>query len=269
MKPERMHETPKDKPHMMDWNKEADFYNAFAFCELEDTQRYLDEINIEPHDSVLDVCCGPGRISVLAAKHASRVTAFDSAESMLDHARRNAEKFGVDNIDFKLLDWNCVLPGQNLGIHDIVIASRNQAIGDIEKLSSLATKRVAVQIFADAPSIPSLLNVLYSGCGMPTHGPRPGAAGPNAPRPLGYMDIVNKAYGMGFKPNVRIMPERFRKQFASEQDACAWVCSLKPQFSEGNESRIAANIEPFLTSKETGVEFCIATTAAIIWWDLH
>ena len=155
--------TPK-----IDWNGQADFYSKFAFCELDDTRVFLDAIDIQESDTVLDVCCGPGRVSVLAAERGARVTGVDAASKMLEHARENAKMMGVeDRCNFRLLDWNHVMPGQNLEKHDIVIASRCMAIMDVEKLSKLANKRVAVQIFANAPSIPMLLDVIFSGCGRP------------------------------------------------------------------------------------------------------
>lgn len=284
-----MHEpTRSEQPqlHRIDWNDQAAFYNAFAFCELDDTARYLDAIGICEDDSVLDVCCGPGRVSVVAAERARCVTGIDSAEKMLDAARANAAERGLDNVEFRLQDWNHVLPGQNVQAHDVVIASRCGAMMDVEKLSSLAKRTVAVQIFADAPSLPELLNVLFSGCGGDEPGPgghgpagRPGGPGagpgpmggaaPSGRRPSIYLKIAEKAYNAGFDPNVRIFPERFRKSFATRDEAVTWICSLKPDKAAGNEERVALNAEPFLSETDDGIEFCIATAAAIIWWDVR
>lgn len=309
------------------WNKHADYYSELAFSELDDTRSYLDLLGIKPTDTVLDVCCGPGRISVLAAERCAHVTGIDSAERMLEYARRNAGEHGVaERCDFKLIDWNCVLPGQNVEKHDVVIASRCPAMGDVEKLSALARKTVAIQIFANAPSIPELLNVLFSGCGeaIGPHAPagsspdtRAGddpasarrapheigneqgtpapagqrdanptagaslaahAGGPGQrPQPEGrqrggrgaYLGLFTRAHDAGFDPNVRIMPERFRRTFPSAEDAVAWVCGLQPDRAKGNEERVAANVAPFLRKVEGGIEFCIATSAAIIWWDVR
>ena len=267
----------------IDWNGQADFYSEFAFCELDDTRTYLAAIGVGEGDSVLDVCCGPGRVSILAAERGARVTGIDSAEKMLEHARANAAAFGVaDRCDFRLLDWRHVMPGQNLDKADIVIASRCRAIMDVRELSALANRTVAVQIFANAPSIPMLLDVLFSGCGdhdeprpmpaprmtrppMPGPGPRPD--GPGAGKAI-YLTIAEKAFNAGYDPNVRIFPERFRKTFANEDEALKWVCSLRPDRAKGYEERVALNIRPLLTAVPGGVEFCIATKASIIWWNV-
>lgn len=294
--------------HGVNWNEQADMYSDFAFCELEDTRTYLDAIGVGEGDTVLDVCCGPGRISVLAAERGATVTGIDSAEKMLEHARANAERAGVAaNCMFRLLDWKHVLPGQNLSPADVVIASRCGAMMDVEKLSSLAKRTVGVQIFANAPSIPELQNVLFSGCGeedgrrrgpegkpgpsgmdgMPPMGMSggpgfmggPGGPGPRPDGPIGgpggpgprkaiYLKIAEKAFQAGYDPNVRIFPERFHKAFASAEEAVDWVAALKPERAKGNLNRLALNVAPFLSKTDDGVEFCIATKAAIIWWDV-
>lgn len=268
----------------VDWDEESANYDQFVMCELEDTATYLDLIGIQPEDTVLDVCCGPGRVTMLAAERAASVTAIDLYPKMLERARANVEARGLSNVTFQRLDWNCVLPGQNIAEHDIVIAARNLAMFDVEKLSALARKTVMVQIFADAPSIPALQGVLFSGCegeggrALPTPGGdpghRPSMASHHAKKPKGrvpsaYFELFAKAYNAGYDPNVRIMPERFRKAFATREAVWAWVCSLRPDLSDGNEERIAANADPFITETGTAFEFCIATTAAIIWWDVN
>ena len=272
----------------VDWNDQADMYSEFVFCELEDTRSYLDAIGVSGMDSVLDVCCGPGRVSVLCAERGARVTGIDSAEKMLAHARANAAAMSVsDNCDFRLLDWNHVLPKQNLHQHDVVIASRCGAMMDTEKLSALARRTVGVQIFANAPSIPALLGVLFSGCGDGSIPDRGGSrevsnaikqeagaqcmGGPmgmssgfsgSGPRPDGpdakqsiYLKIAEKAFLAGYDPNIRILPERFRKTFASEEEAIAWVAALKPERSEGNMERLALNVAPFLNLLTVALSF--------------
>ena len=289
------------------WNDHADMYSEIAFSELDDTRVYLDAIGVREGDTVLDVCCGPGRMSVLAAERGAHVVGIDSAELMLEHARRNAEAMGVaERCDFRLLDWDHVLPGQNLQKADVVLASRCGAIMQVEKLSSLARRTVGVQIFANAPSIPALLDVLFSGCdadgegapeasGQPAESASP--AGPGGPNPAGpagpipagaagfgpghlrpdapgmkeaiYLKIADKAFQAGYDPNVRIFPERFRRSFATAEEAVTWVATLSPERAQGNLDRLALNVAPFLTAADSGgVEFCIATKASIIWWDV-
>jgi SAM-dependent methyltransferase len=239
-------------------------------------------MGLQAGNSVLDICCGPGRLSVLAALKGCTVTGIDSSPAMLELARANAAEFGVaDACDFRLMDWNNVMPGQNLSCADLVIASRCSAMMDIEKLSALSKHRVGIQIFADAPSIPELQDVFFAGCpkpglpaerpGRPPHGPADAQGQPPRPGriPGAYKTIFDKAYAAGYDPDVRILPERFRRTFASEEEAVAWVCKLRPAVARGHEDLVSRNVAPFLAEKGDGVELCIATTAAIISWDVR
>jgi 2-polyprenyl-3-methyl-5-hydroxy-6-metoxy-1,4-benzoquinol methylase len=58
--------------------------------------------------TVLDVGCGPGHYGVaLAAKGARRVLGIDFAEGMIELARKNAERAGVeDKCEFKVADFS-------------------------------------------------------------------------------------------------------------------------------------------------------------------
>ena len=283
---DRLPDKRRERGAKINWDDESQNYDQFVMCELEDTSAFLDLLDIQPTDTVLDVCCGPGRITMLAAERAASVTGIDLYPKMLDYARANVEARGLSNVTLQRVDWNCVLPGQNVTKHDIVIAARNLAMFDVEKLSALARKTVMIQIFADAPSLPALQGVLFSGCtdedgqelptpgAFPAHGgpPSQGAPAPEKPArraPSAYSELFTKAYNAGYDPNVRILPERFRKTFATREEAHAWVCSLHPDFARGNEERVAANADPFITEKDGAFEFCIATRAAIIWWDVE
>ena len=104
------------------------------------------------------------------------------------------------------------------------------------------------------------------GPGRPPMGPRPDS--PEAKKAI-YLTIAEKVFNAGYDPNIRIFPERFRKTFATEQEALEWVCSLRKDRAEGDEDRVAVNIKPLLTPVEGGVEFCIATKASIIWWNVN
>ena len=71
------------------------------------------------------------------------------------------------------------------------------------------------------------------------------------------------------------------KDVNAEGDKCKGDRAKKPNengfggfiylypLAEGNERRVAANADPFITTTDDGVEFCIATRAAIIWWDVR
>ena len=48
----------------------------------------------------LDVACGPGRLTMAFAGHAKQATGLDVTENLLDIGRTEAQKLGIDNIQF-------------------------------------------------------------------------------------------------------------------------------------------------------------------------
>jgi 2-polyprenyl-3-methyl-5-hydroxy-6-metoxy-1,4-benzoquinol methylase len=63
----------------------------------------MEHLDLEPGMTVLDVGCGPGRLTVpmaLAVGPKGSVTALDIQPKMLDRAREKARKAGLDNIRF-------------------------------------------------------------------------------------------------------------------------------------------------------------------------
>lgn len=72
----------------------------------------LKRLDLRSSDRLLDVACGPGTTSLLAAPHVRAIDALDFSGEMLRIARRNAESSGFTNIEFHEGD------GQNLRFED-------------------------------------------------------------------------------------------------------------------------------------------------------
>jgi len=62
----------------------------------------MERAAIKPGETVLDIGCGAGSLSIRAAKTAKRVTGMDISEPLLKVARRRMA--GIDNVDFILGD---------------------------------------------------------------------------------------------------------------------------------------------------------------------
>jgi arsenite methyltransferase len=76
---------------------------------------------IKPEDIVLDLGSGAGFDCFLAAKKAKKVIGVDMTPEMIEKSKKNAEKYGYDNVEFKLGDIENI-PLENDSV-DLVISN--------------------------------------------------------------------------------------------------------------------------------------------------
>jgi SAM-dependent methyltransferase len=71
------------------------------------SQWMLEEVHLQPGQTILELAAGPGETGFLAAelvKPGGKVICSDFAEGMLDAARARAAQLGLDNVEFTRLD---------------------------------------------------------------------------------------------------------------------------------------------------------------------
>lgn len=86
--------------------------------------KVLENIQLEPDWSVLDIGCGTGALSIPIAKKVRSVTGIDFSAKMLDIIRSDAEKQSITNLQTKYVSWDAVCAGVDIEPHDVVIMSR-------------------------------------------------------------------------------------------------------------------------------------------------
>ena len=64
----------------------------------------LDFAGLTGAESVLDLCCGAGTITLALARKASRAVGVEIVPEAVDNARHNARLNGIDNADFRCQD---------------------------------------------------------------------------------------------------------------------------------------------------------------------
>lgn len=259
-RPEPPAPAPGDADNM--WDRTSEMYSRMTELEGKFTLDQLDCIPIEKGDTVLDVCCGPGRIAVPAAKRARSVTGIDSSSKMLDYCRIHAQQESVTNLEIKYMDWNEAEPGRNLDVHDIVIACRCTAMGEIEKLSACARKYAAIVCWANAPSIPEILGDLFEGAVQgKVFRPR------QNDRRAGYNIFYNKIYDLGYDPNCRILDDGYYSVYRTKEDAYKDLRVLAQQ-KIIYEKQYHSNVDKFLTKNSDGTfTFLHKTRSFVMWWD--
>lgn len=247
----------------VNWDKVMPMYKKMAEMGRSYTYDQVNCFDTSPEDTVLDIGCGPGRIACIMAERAKSVTALDAFPAMLQSCEDNAKTQGLTNIFPVLLDWQEAELGKNLERHDIVIASRSVGMGDIRKLNMFANKYAVLICWANAPSIPVILNELFAGTQPDATVPKPPAWATD--KRLGYNIVWNMLYDLGADPNIRIIPDGFTKRFASYDEAYSWLRDLRP-FDDRYLPVFQRNIRPYLHEEKDGVTFRRETKSYVLWW---
>lgn len=251
------------------WDKEAASYNKMSALEAELTENQVRALPLRPEDTVLDLGCGCGRLTVPIAKRVRAVTAMDSSERMLENCMANAAAAGCENVTPLFLDFFEAEAGVNVPVHDVAFVSRSAALGDLEKVSTFASRIAAALIFANAPSIPELLGELFRGTAEapPQHPGRP--MRPRTDRRLAYNVMWNTVYDLGYEPNVAIVEDGFRQVYATPEEACDDLRMLSKQ-EIVHEDIYRENVLRFLSQREDGNwQLFLKTRTAVLWWETH
>ncbi|MDD4503468.1 MAG: methyltransferase domain-containing protein [Clostridiaceae bacterium] len=220
-----------------------------------------------PTDTVLDIGCGPGRITMAMAQRAKSVTSIDSSPKMLEFCEQNVHELGLTNVTTKLLDWQEAQVGKNLDKHDIVICSRTAGLNEILKLSSFARKYVVTIVWSHGyPSIPTITGYLFEGVQLPKNQAIP-ASPFRSDRRFGDNLTYNMVYDLGYNPNLQVVEDGFKKDYTSREEAYADLRRLRPEMGDDQMPVFSGNVDKFLIeNKQGGVTYLSKTRTMVMWW---
>ncbi|WP_458406586.1 class I SAM-dependent methyltransferase [Methanobrevibacter sp.] len=139
----------KDKVNK-DWDKAAPGF--FKRTRKDDYQDALfDKLILNENDTVLDVGCGEGSVTIPIAKRVKKVIGIDSSPKMLEYLEKRASEQNIDNIETFLKPIE-EISYDDIGDVDVVVCSRSlNGIVPIRKvlteLNNIAGKYVFITIF--------------------------------------------------------------------------------------------------------------------------
>ncbi len=83
------------------FNKQAkNFSNWSVTQNREYLQAYFDFLGPDPEETLLDVACGTGELSVFAASMLKKVSGVDISEAMIERAGKTAADLKIPNVNF-------------------------------------------------------------------------------------------------------------------------------------------------------------------------
>ncbi|MDD3363370.1 MAG: class I SAM-dependent methyltransferase [Syntrophomonas sp.] len=242
------------------WGRSAEMYDFMAKLEKEHTQNQVSKMILDFNDTVVDIGCGPGRLTVPVAKRVKSVTAVDISTKMLDKCITNAKAEGLNNVVPLELNWMEKGAEKTVGMHDIAIASRSVGFSDIVKLNNIARKYVFVLSWANAPSLREIQLSFLEGI---TEDKVPSGA---SNRMFGYNVIFNLLYDMGIEPNVVIVEDGFSREYETKEQAYEDLHSIG-EIPKDKEMQFRSNIDKYLTEKPAGGFLLLRKTKTfVMWW---
>ena len=133
-----------------DWDKAAPgFYKRTRKDDYQDA--LFDKLILDKNDTVLDVGCGEGSITIPIAKKVKKVIGVDSSPKMLEYLEKRSIENDVENIETILKPIE-EITYEDIGDVDVVVCSRslNGIIPidkTLEELNKIANKYVFITIF--------------------------------------------------------------------------------------------------------------------------
>jgi ubiquinone/menaquinone biosynthesis C-methylase UbiE len=107
------------------WDKAANYYERYWQRQLEPAQEKLLEMALlEPGESLLDIACGTGVLTLRMAAQVGRtgeVFATDISENMIANARHAADEKHVENIRFERMEAEALDVSENY--YDVAVCS--------------------------------------------------------------------------------------------------------------------------------------------------
>lgn len=123
------------------WDADAAMWDERWKHEPEFTKRQADALAfLRENDTVLDVCCGTGPLTVHVAPRVKKVIALDHGAHMLELLRANCAERGIGNVETLQGNWYEMEPGREIPICDVAITRWSPALGDILRFSRCASR---------------------------------------------------------------------------------------------------------------------------------
>ena len=200
------------------WDDDAGKWDERWKSDLEFTKRQADALKLlRANDSVLDVCCGTGPLTVHVAPRVRKVVAFDYGEHMLELLRANCVQRGITNVETLQGNWYSMEPGVDLPICDVAITRWSPAHGDILKFSRCASRYCYSISSCDLAFVPGGFQEAGFWCRSTVddalnHSPRP------CGRKNGFNVHFNLLYDHGANPTIEYVMNESRTVAASKEE---------------------------------------------------
>lgn len=239
------------------WDNIASKFNEWM--EKDDyPEKLLNRIELDSNDSVLDIGCGNGVITIPLAQKAIKVTAMDISSKMLEILMKNAKNSDLNNINTcnrRIED----VTEEDVGKHDVVVASRSlNGVSDIgkelEKINNIAKKSVYLTLWgADNRRFEREMAQLL---GRESH------------RHPDYIYVYNILHDLGIYANVEMLESNTRNYYSNVEEALDRLRWRIGDLNKDEESILREYLEENMIKTTDGTITYSNGKAdwVLIWW---
>lgn len=230
------------------WNERAKSFSLKA-----GTSPYAGEFlrlaQLEPGETVLDMGCGSGALTIPLALAGHEVYSCDFSVAMLDIVEEAVRANGVaDKVHTKLVSWADDWDATDMPVCDVAFASRSMAADDlwdaIIKLDAHARRRVCVTMGTNqSPRIDETLNAAVG---------RPKSGLPE------FVYAMNMLWMMGKRPELANITTLRQERFETIEDAVqkhAQIMETTPEETERLRAYAAEHMRQIETDEGLRWEF--------------
>ena len=239
------------------WDNIASKFNEWM--EKDDyPEKLLNRIELDSNDSVLDIGCGNGVITIPLAQKAIKVTAMDISSKMLEILMKNAKDSGLNNINTcnrRIED----VTEEDVDKHDVVVASRSlNGVSDIgkelEKINNIAKKSVYLTLWgADNRKFEREMAQLL---GRESH------------HHPDYIYVYNILHDLGIYANVEMLESNTRNYYSNVEEALDRLRWRIGDLNKDEESILREYLEENMIKTPDGTITYSNGKAdwVLIWW---
>jgi len=251
------------------WDMGADGWQKRILFEKDFTNNQVNAMKeITKEDTVLDACCGTGRLTIPLAYKAKHVYGVDAGEHMLAHCKRNAEEAGLNNITLKQIsNWHVCTPGIEIPIADIAVACISPAQADIVKFSRCAKRYCYFLSFSTPIAYRHVMAELFDGVSDAWEKIKEEKNRPIPERSLGLNVPFNILYDLGANPTVNYADGGWEYEGKTREDIYKFLATLGTVETDKME-RFRSNCDKRIVQQENGnYRFITRTQMYVLGWD--
>lgn len=258
------------------WDQEAPYYNRMNSMEAEGTEKELDCLPITAEDTVLDIGCGPGRMTIPLARRTAHVYAIDFSQAMVDICRENCGNAHVTNVTCLQSDWKEEQIGRAYPEVDIAVQSRwSGGASTLEQFRAAARKyAVIIEWYKNAPRIAR--NLLFQGCYSENSMEQYPDLRPfdqtlyrdNSTQSLGQkserdMRLKQQLKDAGIPVETRILEEGWHLERKDKEEIIDYLIQLSMHPELVDRTVFCGNVGKYLTKREDGWSFYMPTWSKV------